>query len=198
MANSSSDRSGIIIRIFAFWLGLAVPAMAAAQQDVTKKPDPNFTADRQGTVKDHILIKLDEFKILVGDDAGFRRVQSGEIAELINPFSVRKRGRIYGSVYEFHRNDNFDARNYFDPVGQKLPEYKRNQFGGSLGFLATDRLTLFGTFDGLRINKGSTIVSHVPTREMKIGDFSSFSSELMDPFTGKPFQDNRIPEDRIH
>ena len=34
----------------------------------------------------------------------------------------------------------------------------------SLGFLASDRLTLFGTDDGLRINKGSTILSHVRRR----------------------------------
>ena len=38
-------------------------------------------------------------------------------ALIVNPFSVRKRGKFYGSLYEYHRNDNFDARNFFDPVG---------------------------------------------------------------------------------
>jgi len=89
------------------------------------------------------------------------------IQEILNPFTARKRGRTYGSVYEYHRNDNFDARNFFDPVGEKLPEYKRNQFGGSFGVFVTRQLTLFATYDGLRINQGSTLLSHVPTREFQ-------------------------------
>ena len=34
-----------------------------------------------------------------------------------------------GSVYEFHRNDALDARNYFDVAGK--PPFTRNQFGGA-------------------------------------------------------------------
>jgi len=185
--------------LLAVWMALTLLPTAAAQ-DAKTKPDQTSGTEKQGpvTLSDPALIKLDEFKILLGDEAGFRRIQTGSIAEIVNPFSVRKRGRIYGSLYEFHRNDNFDARNYFDPIGQKLPEYKRNQFGGSFGFLASDRLTLFGTYDGLRINKGSTIVSHVPTPEMKKGDFSTFDDDLVNPFTGKQFSNNQIPTGMIH
>ncbi len=148
---------------------------------------------------DPSLAKIDEFRIQLGEQAaGFLLSKSGTITEIVNPFTVRKRGRFYGSVYEYHRNDNFDARNFFDPVGVPLPEFKRNQFGGSFGALVSDRLTLFGTFDGLRINRGSTILSHVPTREMKNGDFSVLPLQLVDPFTGAPFRDNRIPPERIH
>jgi hypothetical protein len=187
------------LRLFAFWMALCLPAAAAAQ-DIAKKPEQTAGADKQAPVtqSDPALIKVDEFKIVLGDEAGFRRVQTGAIAEIVNPFSVRKRGRIYGSLYEFHRNDNFDARNYFDPVGEKRPEYKRNQFGGSLGFLASDRLTLFGTYDGLRINRGSTILSHVPTPEMKKGNFAALGDGLINPFTGKEFSNNQIPAGMIH
>ncbi|MEO7651912.1 MAG: carboxypeptidase-like regulatory domain-containing protein, partial [Bryobacteraceae bacterium] len=38
---------------------------------------------------------------------------------------------LHGTAFWFHRNDNLDARNFFD--GPKLPEFKRNQFGGTLG-----------------------------------------------------------------
>lgn len=121
------------------------------------------------------------------------------VALLVNPFNVRKRGKYYGSVYEYHRNDNFDARNFFDPVGEPLPEFKRNQFGFSIGGLISPRLKVFGSYDGLRIIKGSTIVSMVPTPAMKMGDFSATGQrQLIDPFTGEPFEDNRIPQDRIH
>jgi hypothetical protein len=116
-------------------------------------------------------------------------------ALVVNPFTVRKRGKLYGSVYEYHRNDNFDARNFFDPVGKPLPEFKRNQFGISLGASITSKLNVFGSFDGLRIVKGSTFLSRVPTAEMKRGDFSAIEGlKLVDPFTGTPIQDNKISE----
>lgn len=169
---------------------------AAAGQDPVKKPDQPVVKQDPA---DPSLIKIDEFRIQLGEEAAaFRRSLSGTLAELVNPFSVRKRGRYYGSVYEFHRNDNFDARNFFDPVGRKLPEYKRNQFGFSFGTFVSDRLTLFGAYDGLRINKGSTILSHIPTREMKGGNFQAFAEPLMDPLTARHFENNVIPLDRIH
>ncbi len=114
-------------------------------------------------------------------------------ALIVNPFTIRKRGKLYGSVYEYHRNDNFDARNFFDPVGKPLPEFKRNQFGVSLGASLTDKLKVFGSYDGLRIIKGSTILSMVPTAAMKRGDFSAIPGELKDPFTGIRLENNQIP-----
>lgn len=126
-------------------------------------------------------------------------VRDESTALIVNPFSVRKRGKIYGSVYEYHRNDNFDARNFFDPVGQPLPEFKRNQFGVSLGASVTSRLKVFGSYDGLRVIRGSTLLSLVPTDAMKEGDFSAAAGrQLIDPFTGEAFAGNRIPQERIH
>lgn len=132
---------------------------------------------------------------------GWQREHKGKklnLIETINAFRVRKRGRYYGSIYEFHRNDNFDARNFFDPVGESLPEFKRNQFGGSLGASLTPGLKLFGTYDGLRIIQGSTILSHVPTPAERRGDFSASETPLIDPLTGQPFPGNVIPQARIH
>lgn len=120
------------------------------------------------------------------------------LAEIINPFPARKQGWIYGSIYEFHRNDNLDARNFFDPLGVPLPEYKRNQFGFTLGVEAFSKLNLLGTYEGLRIIKGSTLLSHIPTPAMKRGDFAELEFLLRDPASGEVFPENRIPEHRIH
>ncbi|MGI8782861.1 MAG: hypothetical protein ACR2L2_04315 [Acidobacteriota bacterium] len=120
------------------------------------------------------------------------------LAELINPFPVERSGRYHGSIYEFHRNDNFDARNFFDPVGKPLPEYKRNQFGLNLGATLGENLNLFSTYEGLRIVRGSTLLSHVPTEAMRRGDFSALTVALRDPQTGQPFAGNTIPMARIH
>jgi hypothetical protein len=92
--------------------------------------------------------------------------QARGVEEAVNPFPAQKGGRFHGSIYEFHRNDNFDARNFFDPVGQALPEYKRNQFGVSLAVALRRNLNLLGTYEGLRIIQGSTLLSHIPTAQM--------------------------------
>ena len=135
----------------------------------------------------------------IGLGSSHPTASSGQtLAEIVNPFPAKKGGRFHGALYEFHRNDNFDARNFFDPLGQKLPEYKRNQFGFSLGTTLRQNLSFFGSYEGLRIIKGSTLLSHVPTTDMKRGDFSALETELIDPFTGVPLPGNRIPADRIH
>jgi hypothetical protein len=167
--------------------GTAAPQKPASVQVETNPPN------------DPALAKIDEFVVDLSKSlSGIQYKGSQPIQVVINPFSARKRARFYGSVYEYHRNDNFDARNFFDPVGQPLPEYKRNQFGGSFGFYVTRRLALFSAYDGLRINRGSTLLSHVPTQEMKQGDFSSLEGPLLNPWTGQPFANNRIPQSMLH
>jgi len=125
-----------------------------------------------------------------------------DLEETLNPFPAGRRGRLHGSLYEFHRNDNLDARNFFDPVGEALPEYKRNQFGFSLAVVLTSKIQLLGSYDGLRIVQGSTLLSHLPTAAMKNGDFGSLLSadggQITDPLDGIDFVANRIPDSRIH
>jgi hypothetical protein len=57
---------------------------------------------------------------------------------------------LHGDVFEFLRNSDFDARNFFDQtIG--TPPFKRNQFGGALGGpIKKDRLFLFGNYEGFR------------------------------------------------
>ena len=70
--------------------------------------------------------------------------------------------QLHGSAYEFLRNSFFDARNYFD--GARIPEFQRNDFGGSLGgpLQAATRLFLFANYEGYRQNLGESIVTLVP------------------------------------
>ena len=135
---------------------------------------------------------------------GTPAVNSSRLSAVANQFPQQSTSRVFhGALYEFHRNDNFDARNFFDPVGEPLPEYKRNQFGVSMNLNLGPKLSLFGSYDGLRINQGSTLLSHVPTAAMKGGDFSALLDRespvvIRDPETGQPFPNNRIPVERIN
>jgi len=73
-----------------------------------------------------------------------------------------------GSVFEYHRNENLDARNYFD-TGAK-PPFTRNQFGGTAGGpIARDRLFFFIGYEALEENLGRTIVTTVPDDNARLG-----------------------------
>src|SRR5215203_208190 len=66
-----------------------------------------------------------------------------------------------GSLFEYHRNDALDARNFFD-AGTK-PDFRRNQFGATFGGpLAKDRLFFFGGYEALIERLGRTISTVVP------------------------------------
>lgn len=68
---------------------------------------------------------------------------------------------LHGTAYEFLRNSALDARNYFD--AGTIPEFQRNQFGGSLGGpLRKDKSFLFGNYEGFRQNWGLSAVTLVP------------------------------------
>jgi hypothetical protein len=72
-----------------------------------------------------------------------------------------------GSLFEFLRNDNVDARNFFD--AQK-PEFRRNQFGFTLGGpVVKNKTFFFGSYEGLREFKGITSVSVVPDDNARLG-----------------------------
>ncbi len=71
---------------------------------------------------------------------------------------------LNGSIFYFHRNDNLDARSFFDTA---KPEFRRHQFGGSAGFpLVKDRTFVFGSYEGLRESRGVTQLAYVPDKEV--------------------------------
>jgi hypothetical protein len=144
---------------------------------------------------------IQEFKILGNVyDAEFGQSPSAQIS------IITKRGTLkyHGSAYGFHRNDNLDARNFFQT--DALPEFRRSQFGGSLGgnIPKSKRDFFFLNYEGSRQSKGLTIPLTVPALAIKNGDFSGTTTTIydpltLDPATGKrqPFLNNRIPDDRI-
>jgi len=82
---------------------------------------------------------------------------------VVNLITKSGTNQLHGSAYEFVRNDMFDARNFFARTG-RTPEYRQNQFGGSLGGpIRKDKTFFFGDYEGLRIVQGVTYVNTVPT-----------------------------------
>ncbi len=103
-------------------------------------------------------------------------------------------------LFEFVRNDRFDARNFF--ASGKKP-FKRNQFGTVVsGPIIKDKMFFMFNYEGNRIRSTETALRVVPTAAERAGDFSQSSfrrgfDALTDPLTGLPFPGNIIPADRI-
>jgi len=93
--------------------------------------------------------------------------------------------KIHGAIYEFVRNDRFDANNFFaNRAGQKKPPFKQNQFGGAIGGpIITNKTFYFADYDGFRQQVGRVFVNTVPTLKMRQGDFSEVPGTIYDPLT---------------
>lgn len=118
-----------------------------------------------GTVLGTEMIR--EFRVEANSySAEFGRNAGGQI----NAISKSGSNALHGSLYHFLRNDNLDARNFFDrePIGK--PEFKRNQFGGAFGGpLRKDRTFFFGGMEVLRERRGLTIQTIVPDAKARAG-----------------------------
>lgn len=144
--------------------------------------------------------EVKEFRIQVGTyKAEFGRYSGGQI----NVITRSGTNDFHGTGFEFLRNDDLDSRNFFDlprkQVRGGLPEFRRNQFGGTFGGpIVKDKTFFFISYEGLRRFQGITRAGSVPSLAFRQGDFGTlFPNQIIDPITGKPFPNNVIPPDRI-
>ena len=128
---------------------------------------------------------LQEFKVQTSSyTAEFGRGNGA----VINAVTHSGTNQLHGAFYEFFRNDDLDARNYFDQTRQP---YKQNQFGGTVGgpivlpkiYNGKDRTFFFTDYEGLRTIDSEPIPAIVPTAAQRAGDFSSqldYTSPIVD------------------
>ena len=74
--------------------------------------------------------------------------------------------QFHGDAFEYIRNSALDAKNFFDTPassnGGRLPEFQKNNFGGSFGGpIRKDKTFFFGVYEGVRQNVGFTAVDTV-------------------------------------
>lgn len=99
---------------------------------------------------------------------------------VVNAVTKSGTNALHGSIFEFLRNSNLDARNFFD---DELPEFKRNQFGGSVGGpILRDRTFFFGAYEGLRQRLATSSRTSVPNEEARKGILPG-----VEPFEVNPF-----------
>ena len=85
------------------------------------------------------------------------------------------------SLFEFFRNEDLNARNYFAPAGARKPEYRRNLYGGTIGGpILPNHLFFFGAYQGVKQLIGVTRISTIPTIAERQGIFTGVS-HIFDP-----------------
>jgi len=113
--------------------------------------------------------------------------------------------QFHGVLYEYLRNADLDAKNFFDVPGP-IPPFKRNQFGTAVGGpIIKDKTFFFFNWESARVRQSITRVATVPTSAMKSGDFSALlpNAVIYDPGSinsqgvRTPFDRNMIPSSKF-
>ena len=102
---------------------------------------------------------IQEFKIATNSySAEYGRNAGGQV----NVITRSGTNDWHGFAYDYLRNRDLDARNYFD--GSVKPEYVRNQFGGGVGGrIVRNRTFFYVTYDSLRDRSGFSHLATFPT-----------------------------------
>ncbi len=143
-----------------------------------------------------------EFKVL----SGVFSAEFGRGAGVVSVATKSGSNVLHGTVFEYLRDDAFDARNFFvrkvaQPGGgirvDPKPPLNRHQFGGAAGgpvvipgvYDGHNRTFFFADYAGLKEKRGLVFVNTVPTAETRTGNFSNFRDNagnlipVFDPLT---------------
>lgn len=122
-----------------------------------------------------------QFRIITNNfNAEFGNFSGGEI----NVVTKSGTNRLHGDVFDFLRNTDLDARDYYAP---QRGVFIQNQFGGTAGGpIKRDKLFFFGDYQGTRQILGQTQAFAVPSLDDRAGNLSDEESALSnsDPANG--------------
>jgi hypothetical protein len=161
----------------------------------------NFNGVDGGFVLKPPVDAITEFKILTHNAQAEFGNSLGSTTNIITRSGTN---RFHGALWEFLRNDVFDATNYFASTTEPL---KQNQFGGTLGGpIQKDKTFFFAYYEGFRNRQGETDSSTVPSLAERQGDFSALCTEgftagfcnnpnhqLFNVFFNQPYPNNQLP-----
>lgn len=146
------------------------------------------------------LEAVQEFSVEAGDySAEFGDAAGG----VINIQSKSGTNQWHGSLFEFLRNDDFDAADYFaNATGQPKNPLRYNQFGGAVGGpIRRDRTFVYADYQGTLQHSATPMVTTVPTSAERTGNFSDVGVPIYNPFGSAlartPFSQNTIPPSLI-
>ena len=128
------------------------------------------------------LDSIAEFRILTNNpDSEYGNYAGAQI----NVVTKSGTNQWHGNVFEFLRNTSLNARDYFDPPGQK-GVYHQNQFGGTFGGpIVRDKIFFFADYQGNRLVQAHPqTIAGAPSAATESGDFSGIIGSITGTVTG--------------
>ncbi|MGH9398607.1 MAG: TonB-dependent receptor domain-containing protein [Terriglobia bacterium] len=118
-----------------------------------------------------------EFKVQTSDYSAELGRSAGAV---LNATVKSGTNQIHGDVWEFLRNDAFDAANFFEnAANESKGEYRQNQFGVTLGGpIRKDKTFFFGDYEGTRIRQAIPWTATVPTALERASGYTNLSELL--------------------
>jgi hypothetical protein len=108
------------------------------------------------------LDSIEEFNLQSQFNAEYGR-NAGSVVNIITRSGTNA---FHGSLYQFNRNSFFDARNYFNTIGNPQSRFNNNNFGGSVGGpIRKDKTFFFLAYEGQRERVGSDFSLSVPIQQ---------------------------------
>ncbi len=135
------------------------------------------------------LDSIAEFRVLTNNfDAEYGNYSGG----IVNVVTKAGGNQIHGSAFEFLRNTDLDARNFFSP---ERSFYRQNQFGGTVGGpIKKNKIFYFADYQGTRTAQGiDTGLIAVPTLAERAGNFGDAASSLTGAVSG-PYLANLLSQ----
>jgi hypothetical protein len=129
------------------------------------------------------LDSIAEFRVLTANfDAEYGNYSGGVVSVITKSGT----NQLHGNLFEFLRNTDLDARNYYD-VDRGV--FQQNQFGGTLGGpIKRDKVFFFVDYQGTRQIQGlPTGLVLVPTAAERSGVFSATASSALTGSVSSPF-----------
>jgi len=139
---------------------------------------------------------LQEFKVETSAQNAQAGMHSGA---QVNSVTSSGTNSFHGDAFEFFRNGDMNARNFFSAAQDTL---KRNQFGGVIGGpIMKNKLFFFFGYQGTELRQTpAPTTTFVPTADMLAGDFTAFASAACQGRNvnlGAPFVNNRLAPSSI-
>lgn len=157
-----------------------------------------------------ILDQIQEFKV---QSHNGQAEYGGTLGGIVNVATKTGTDKFRGDVWEFLRNNAFDARN---PFVSTVAPLKQNEFGGTIGgpvilphYNGKDKTFFFAGYEGFRNHTAAQSLYRVPTPAELNGDLSDISAQIYNPFTTRPdpanpgeylrdpFPGNQIPQNLL-